>query len=542
YIDNQFQNELNIHSEVIFNIEKSFEEQETASNSVINGINTQPNILDEINILTNSTYEEYISYKLDNYNESNVKQIDLKYLLDTILSNRNDALAVVLKDKDKEYKNEFVLKREKWYPIKNKQENAYTRRITKPIKNIDTMYTIGYIDIYFDLSKLSKVVKNSNLKGGLFIFNENKDLIFNSNEVLNHSKSVHQLEKEENAVFNVLDSNIKTMNTEDSIISLKEYPKDKFKYISIINEKELGMEHMKLQIFVIALMCIVVIIFITYLIIYIYSSKLNKMINGINEIKNGNLNTRFNIIKEDDELDMIAIRIDEMSSSLQESINKNYISEVKQKQAEISALQAQINPHFLYNTLEVIRMCALANKTPEVANMIYNLANMFRYSTYNNGSIVSLNEEVKYCTTYLNLCSIRYKGIMKYDIKIDREIENCLVPKFIIQPIVENSINHGLRKDHENNFITISATRLDHEIEIMIKDNGVGMSKDRLDKLEEGLIKDLKKSSSIGLMNINNRLKLKFGQEYGIKIKSKEGKGTTVKIKLPILRDEGENV
>lgn len=542
YIDNELENELDIHSEVMFNIEKRFEEQNSISNSVANGINTQTKITDEINVLTTSTYEEYLSYKLDNFMLTNIKQIDLKYLLDTVLANRNDVLAVVINDKNKEYKNEIVMNYDKWYDLKNiLDEDKYTRKITKPIKNVDSMYTIGYIDIYFDLSNLNKIINNSNLKGSIVILDENNNVMFDSNKILS-KEDIDKIKNKEPSIISNLNTDIGILKEKYPIINIKEDAQTGFKYGSIITQKDLDTNDIKGRIVFISLVCIFIILFVTYILISIYSLKLKKMMKVIGKIKNGDLSARFNIVNEEDELDMIAIRIDQMSESLEYNINKNYISEVKQKQAEINALQAQIKPHFLYNTLEVIRMCALSSKNTEVAQMIYNLASMFRYSTYNNGTLVTLSDEIKHCKMYLSLCNTRYKGIMDYKVDIDDKFLSYLVPKFTVQPILENSINHGLRKDYSENLISINLIEIKDGVELIITDNGSGINKEKLNEIEVDLEKNLQKSSSIGLMNINNRLKLKFGNYYGVSIESKESEGTTVKIKLPILRDEDEHV
>ena len=540
YSENELQNELNIHSEVIFNIEKRFEEQDTIGNSVINGINTQPKIIDEIVKLTTATYEEYLSYKLDNYSVAKNKQLDLRYLLDTILSNRSDALAVVISDKNKEYKNEIVLNYDKWYDTKD-NKNKYIRKITRTIKNVDTMYNIGYIDIYFDLTDLNKIVDNSNLKGSLIIIDEDDNLVFCYDEVSKEIDLKDIILKHNDSSKNNIE-NTSMFSRNDPIVNLREDAQTGFRYGSIIFKKDLDSTHMRFKIITVSLMCVFTILLTTSMIINRYSIKLKKMMRGIEKIKNGCLNTRFNIENEDDELDMIAIRIDEMSENLQDNINKNYIAQVKQKQAEMNALQAQINPHFLFNTLEVIRMCALASKNTEVAQMIYNLASMFRYSTYNNGSLVKLSDEVKHCKMYLDLCSTRYRGMFKYEINIDEKYFDYLIPKFTMQPILENSINHGIRKDSFDNLIDITLFNSENELTIIIEDNGKGITEEDLNSIKLNLKKDLQKASSIGLMNINNRLKLNFGDEYGININSIVDKGTCVEIKIPILRDEDRNV
>ena len=535
YIENELQNELNIHSEVIFNIEKILEEQDRISNSVINGINTQDELINEINILNNYSFEEYLNYKLDKYSVYN-KQIDLKYLIDTILSNKKDALAVVINDKNKEFRSELVLNYTKWYE-KKYQNNNTLRVISKPIIDKNFLYTLGYMDIYFDLSDIKSLLKNSKVRGVLALLDENNNILYSSDneKVLNYIKENKTLLNKSNIYKNNIYKN-------ESLVSVRVDTQSNFKYLSIIELKDLKIFNVKFKIFSLSLFCVIIILIITYIIISEYSFKLKRLVSYIKRIEDGDLDARLNIEKEDDELDMIAMKIDHMSESLKYNINKNYISEVKQKQAELSALQAQIKPHFLYNMLEVIRMCSLSKGNVDVADMIYSLAGMFRYSTYNNGSMVSINQEIKYCKMYLDLCCKRYRGIFKYKINISEDIKEYIVPKFILQPIVENSINHGIKKDLDNNLIEINIKEKDKNLEISIDDNGLGISKENLEKINENLKKNLQKTESIGLMNINNRIKLKFGEDYGIYISSELNNGTTVKIKLPILKDGDEIV
>lgn len=535
YIENELQNELNIHSEVIFNIEKILEEQDRISNSVINGINTQDELINEINILNNYSFEEYLNYKLDKYSVYN-KQIDLKYLIDTILSNKKDALAVVINDKNKEFRSELVLNYTKWYE-KKYQNNNTLRVISKPIIDKNFLYTLGYMDIYFDLSDIKNLLKNSKVRGVLALLDENNNILYSSDneKVLNYIKENKTLLNKSNIYKNNIYKN-------ESLVSVRVDTQSNFKYLSIIELKDLNIFNVKFKIFSLSLFCVIIILIITYIIISEYSFKLKRLVSYIKRIEDGDLDARLNIEKEDDELDMIAMKIDHMSESLKYNINKNYISEVKQKQAELSALQAQIKPHFLYNMLEVIRMCSLSKGNVDVADMIYSLAGMFRYSTYNNGSMVSINQEIKYCKMYLDLCCKRYRGIFKYKINISEDIKEYIVPKFILQPIVENSINHGIKKDLDNNLIEINIKEKDKNLEISIDDNGLGISKENLEKINENLKKNLQKTESIGLMNINNRIKLKFGEDYGIYISSESNNGTTVKIKLPILKDGDEIV
>lgn len=542
YIDNELQNEHKIHSEVTFNIEKRFEEQNSLANSVVNGINTQPRIVEEISILVGATYEEYLNYKLDNFTVSGGKNVDLKYVIDTILSNRKDALAVVINDKNHEFKREIVLNHDTWYDIKNsKGEYPHVRKITKPIKNMDTMYTVGYIEVFYDLRTLDKILEGSNIRGDLVVLDQNNNIAYNSNKSLTGedvNRIFYRNKNDKYSSRNIFGS----MDVNCPVIEVNEDSKNGFKFISIIEKNDLDTTNLVTKIIFVSMLCIVAILSITYIAIHRYSNKLKKMISGISRIKKGEFEVQIDVESEEDELDTIALSINEMNESLQFYIDNHYISYVRQKEAELSALQAQIKPHFLFNTLEVIRMYALTSKNIEVAGMIFNLANMFRYSTYDNGSMVTLNDEIKHSKMYLDLCCSRYKGLMSYKINIDENILKYKVPKFLLQPILENSINHGIDKSYDDNLIIIDIVEVDDSLDIVIKDNGVGMDEDTLNETKQGLEKNLQKDKSIGLMNINSRLKLKYGPEYGIKLESKKGIGTLVNIKLPIISGEDENV
>ncbi|MGL5693705.1 MAG: sensor histidine kinase, partial [Peptostreptococcaceae bacterium] len=342
----------------------------------------------------------------------------------------------------------------------------------------------------------------------------------------------------------LIDDNHENLKFEehDSIMVIREDAQTKFKYISTINKILLDINGIRIKVVGISILCVLSIILVTYVVINNYSKKLKKILIRLKQIQSDDLETKLDIQREDDELDTISLGINSMCDSLQESIEKNYISEVKQKQAEINALQAQIKPHFLYNTLEVIRMCALANKNTEVATMIYNLAYMFRYSTYNNKQIVTLKEEIKYSKMYLDLCCTRYKGILSYEINIDEELSDCIIPKFIVQPIVENFIVHGMRKDSNDNLLKINILKDNLDLKICIEDNGTGIDEDKINEISLELKQNIQKPSSIGLMNINNRVRLKFGEEYGLCIKSEKGKQTMVVCKLPLLKEEGDYV
>lgn len=212
--------------------------------------------------------------------------------------------------------------------------------------------------------------------------------------------------------------------------------------------------------------------------------------------------------------------------------------ESSKKHAEYLALQNQINPHFLYNTLESIRGEAITNKMDNIANMTEALATFFRYNISNVQNLVTLKEELNNVLSYYTIQKYRFGNKLCIDIDVaEEEIYSLKMPKLILQPIVENAIFHGIERKRDNGLIKISVEVTQNRIIITIKDNGVGISEEDVEKLNKKLLRsneDFSKSKKgIALTNVNNRIKLMFGDNYGLYIYSSVNVGTDVKITLP---------
>jgi two-component system, sensor histidine kinase YesM len=297
-------------------------------------------------------------------------------------------------------------------------------------------------------------------------------------------------------------------------------------------------------ILLIAFLLITVSLVLTYFIIQAFSRRTMVIMQGMEELRKGNLTARIPIGKNEDELTQIAANFNNMCDSLDDYINKVYLSEIKQKSAELMALQSQINPHFLYNTLEVVRMKAVSMGASNVGNMVYILATLFRNSIKGE-TFIPISAELEHCTLYLELFRIRYEGRLTFNINVRNEIMNYSIVKFTLQPIIENYIFHGIRQDSENNTITINGELVGNDIHFIISDNGTGIEDDKLEYLKKTLLDNVHNpTGSIGLPNVNERLRIIYGSSYGIDISSEVDKGTTVEIKIPAKRREepGENV
>lgn len=211
-------------------------------------------------------------------------------------------------------------------------------------------------------------------------------------------------------------------------------------------------------------------------------------------------------------------------------------------QAEIDALQSQINPHFLYNTLDAIRGQALIDDSPVIADMTEALSILFRYSISRTGNLVTLREEFRCIEKYLMIQQFRFSGKFQYVRDVDPNLLSCLIPRLTLQPIVENAIYHGLETRPEDGIITLSLEQSGGYLVIRVSDNGIGMTESQLFAINEKLrVSTLvsvplssKKGSGIALGNVNRRIRLTFGDEYGLSVSSAPNIGTDVEILLPI--------
>jgi two-component system sensor histidine kinase YesM len=214
--------------------------------------------------------------------------------------------------------------------------------------------------------------------------------------------------------------------------------------------------------------------------------------------------------------------------------------EVSKRQAQYIALQNQINPHFLYNTLESIRSEALMSGLNSVAVMCESLANYFRYTISNLNDIVTLEEEIKNIQTYFFIQKYRFGDRLQLVIECDEDEKDLMmeyqIPKLTLQPIVENAIIHGIEQKIGNGIITIRMMLTEQRLIINVLDNGVGMSKETIEKVNRQINEknvSSKGKGGIAISNVNNRIKLLFGELYGVTVFSTEGVGTEVEITLP---------
>ena len=270
-----------------------------------------------------------------------------------------------------------------------------------------------------------------------------------------------------------------------------------------------------------------------------YQKQVVDLVDSIEVIAQGEEGLRIDTSEKDQELLLIADTTNDMLDRLEKNIHDIYQLELSQKDANMRALQAQINPHFMYNTLEFLRMYAVMQSQDELADIIYEFSSLLR-NNISDERETTLKQELEFCRKYSYLCMVRYPKSIAYGFKIEPELEEMRIPKFTLQPLVENYFAHGVDHRRTDNVISIKSLKGQGFVEILVEDNGRGMPAEKLASLQEKLAQRSfeheasysGERQSIGIVNVHERFVLYFGDRYQISVESAEQEGVRYHITI----------
>lgn len=276
------------------------------------------------------------------------------------------------------------------------------------------------------------------------------------------------------------------------------------------------------------------------------SAPIRKVREAMKEVEGGQMDVHLDI-NTHDEMEIIADGFNKMVEKLQDYINQVYVAQICQKDAELNALKMQIQPHYLYNTLDVIRMTALDQEDEKTAELLECLAHQLRYVMGEHNERIRLRDELQMLREYFVIMKVRYEGRINLHIQISNEDLDLYILKMLLQPVVENAIKHGLREKSGEGSVAIRVSRNEDILEIVVMDDGIGMEENQVRQMQE--ILDVPEIGyigedghvSIGMKNVYDRIKLNCGKEYGFRVESVKGMGTIVSYRLPIW-EEPEDV
>jgi two-component system sensor histidine kinase YesM len=417
--------------------------------------------------------------------------------------------------------------------------------LSRSFRSLRQGIPIGYMIIRLDEKYILKKFKDINLGNGseIFILDDKGKVISSRSPEIKTTKLypdpslIKELKQnKENEIFSFNSSILGKRN----LIAYTYIPSSGWYVVSTIPFTYLIDESVRIGIYITILgfLCFLLALLLSFIVSKSISKPLKQLVNSMNNVKTGNFVIQ---IKDSssDELGVVTTHFNNMVREL-----KFLIDEVKSKEnlkrlAELKALQAQISPHFLSNTLNTVRWLANLQKAENISSLITSLIQLLHGSMGKGGELVSIREEVDYVRNYLNIMAFRYYDKFRVHYEIEEGILDFQILKFILQPIVENSLLHGLEPMEGQGMIVIKGYSFEDNLKITITDNGVGMTQDAMNNLmQEKPPYPKARLSGIGIYNVDQRIKLYFGEKYGISIQSVPNLYTTIEITIPAVGEE----
>lgn len=283
----------------------------------------------------------------------------------------------------------------------------------------------------------------------------------------------------------------------------------------------------------IAMITILLLLVLLPFIIQALTKPLTRIVHTMTQIQNGNTLARVPVSTQD-EFGFIGSNLNKTLDKMDELYRINLERQDSLRVAELKALYSQINPHFLYNTLDSIKWLAKLNHTDDIAVMVSQLGHMLQYTIHNQKNLIAIADEISFVNSYLAIQKLRYGDKFDVEFQVDDDILQCIIPKLIIQPLVEDAIIHGIENKIGTAHLKIRGICEQDTIRFEVSDNGVGMSLEKLAEIQRQINEPMS-DHTIGLSNVNKRIKLYYGDDYGLTINSRENVGTSMMITIPRL-------
>lgn len=504
------------------------------------------NIVEDLIVFLNKDLNSYLKFKLDTLSQNNKQYHNgiEKFIFNLFDINQNLVQVSFLSNKRQE---QTTINREKYMKVSSQNQSnqalfdnsnkiiteqnqiSFIREITNPL----TLKIEGKIMLTFDTKIFNQLLPSHLISQqsismiddqGLIIYTNNEnyqDPYFMGYETLLEKKE--PIQKSKGMVTNVITNDLG---------------------FSIIGEMNAGASSkLSIEYYVILIFIDIIIFAFSQYIIYLrikkMENRLDVIVDAMKQVEIEGTCVKIPITTEYDELSYISLQFNNMCEKLEQYIKSSYLSEISQKNLEMQALQSKINPHFLYNTLECIRMKAVCNNDREVAKMLYLLANLFR-KQLKDKDIITVESEIEYCKKYIELLKFRYADKFNYDIECPTELMNQPIIKFILQPLVENYFVHGIRTERTDNYLSIKIRLENNSMIITIFDNGKGISSEKKIEIKKVLREKSFKTNLMGIVNVHQRITLAYGDAYGLSFDDTLKEGTQIKLRIPIINHMGK--
>jgi two-component system sensor histidine kinase YesM len=507
-------------------------------------------------VVNNSDVRNYLFAQTDEITRRDVYGEDVEKEFRTLLQTRNDIYNIGIIGPDNRYliNNRMTqinpnaqLTDMSWYcdalegkevisssHVQNIVFNRYPWVVTlsEGISNPVNGGENGVFFVDLNYSSISKLCEDINLgnKGYVFILDKDGNLVYHPKQQLIYSGL---WDEEIDTVENAKATNVFSKDgTKMYTISKSKSTGWTIVGVTYLSEMLSGMEKSKTMYLLMAVVLIGVAMMLALLIADMITMPLRRLRESMEKAETGDFQAEMEETGTEDEIGVLIGAFNMMIRRIRELIRRNNEEQEEKRRSELNALQAQINPHFLYNTLDSIIWMAEGGNTKDVVLMTSSLAKLLRKSISNKKELVTLGEEIDYTRSYLTIQKMRYKDKLEFTIDVSPDIRECTVIKLIVQPLVENAIYHGIKTKEGGGTVRIEGEYEGDEIVLRVIDDGMGMSQEQLRHIFDEREIDTS-HHGVGVLNVQRRIQLYYGEEYGLTYTSIEGRGTVASIHIP---------
>ncbi len=403
--------------------------------------------------------------------------------------------------------------------------------------------TLGVLLVDMNYSSIEQILEKANsdnVTEYLYLMDSNGEIIYHPKQQLINS-----------GIYS--ENNLETVHYEDGnredvydgarrLITVKTISYTGWKIISVVPMSSfyMGLSGTRYFMIMLIMLSLLAVIILNLLVSAQIAKPLRRLNNSVKEWEAGNLNPSIYVGG--------SLEVEHLGRTLRSTVEQirqlmsDFLTEQEEKRkSELDALQSQINPHFLYNTLDSIVWMIEGERYNDAVYMVTQLASLFRVSLSRGKMIISLEDEIKHAKNYMNIQKVRYKNVFTFDFNIEPEILQCCTVKLVLQPLLENAIYYGVEYMYGEGEIHVHGYRREKDVYIEVCDNGIGIPPENLKYLLEPNNKLRKHGSGVGLLNVHNRIQLCFGQCFGLEIESWPDEGTTVRIHIPFIEYSAQN-
>jgi two-component system sensor histidine kinase YesM len=436
-----------------------------------------------------------------------------------------------------------------WFPLTD-ENNVFIQNNTnekigmsRMIRNVTNGSMIGFIFVGINEDTIRNLyLKNLyDLNHGIVILDDNGSVVLNAGKNFYNNKTPGLSSSAMKQMANP-GSMIVNDNGEDLLISYSGMNENGWHILYAVPLASLTKELISIKVFVVVLILLCLLLSIPFMMLLtsFITAPINTLLLSMKRFQNGHFNERVDI-KYRDEIGELSRGYNSMVTNIKTLVDEVYVLQLKEKEAELKALQSQINPHFLYNMLDTIFWEAEAAGQNQISEMIINLSRLFRLSLNRGKSFTNVKKEKELIELYLSLQKMRFKDLLDYQVEIPNEIEGYVILKLILQPFIENALVHGVERKRGGGYLSVTGEIIGESLRFIIEDNGPGIDEATIKKIleseAESDVNTTPDTAGYAIQNVNARLKLYYKDGYRLNYFSEPGKGTRVEIIIPAVSD-----